>query len=71
MWEGIERVTHYWSCWLLVVDFVDLDSPSEEIVTLEYVRWREELGSSFLSMPPSTPSVIPGPKGFKKKKSLL
>ena len=40
------------------VDFVDLGSPSEEIVTPEFIRWREKLGSSFLSMPPSRPAVM-------------
>ena len=40
------------------VDFVDLNLPSEEIVTPEFVRWREELGSSFLPMPPSRPAVM-------------
>ena len=40
------------------VDFVDLDSPSEEIVTSEFIRWREEWGSSFFPMPPSRPAVM-------------
>ncbi len=40
------------------VDFVDLNLPSKEIVTLEFVRWREELGSSFLPLPPSKPAVM-------------
>uniref|UniRef100_A0A2N9F0L4 DUF7745 domain-containing protein n=1 Tax=Fagus sylvatica TaxID=28930 RepID=A0A2N9F0L4_FAGSY len=30
----------------------------KEIVTLEFVRWREELGSSFLPLPPSKPAVM-------------
>jgi hypothetical protein len=34
MWDGIERVMHYWSCRVSEVNFVDLDSPSEEIVLL-------------------------------------
>jgi hypothetical protein len=37
---------------------VDLNFPSEEIVTPEFVRWRKELGSSFLPMPPSKPAVM-------------
>ena len=37
---------------------MDLNLPSEEIVTPEFVRWREELGSSFLPMPPSRPAVM-------------
>jgi hypothetical protein len=58
MWEGIERVTYYWSCRVSKVDFMDLGSPSEEIVTPEFIRWREKLGSSFLSVPPSRPAVM-------------
>ena len=58
MWDGIERVMHYWSCRVSEVDFVDLDSPSEEIVTSEFIRWRQEWGSSFLSMPLSRPTVM-------------
>jgi hypothetical protein len=37
MWESIKRAMHYWSFQLLEVDFVDLDLPSEEIATFEYV----------------------------------
>jgi chromosome segregation ATPase len=52
------RMMHYWSCQVTEVDFVDLDSPSEEIVTSEFIRWREEWGSSFLPMPPSRLAVM-------------
>ncbi|GMY39109.1 hypothetical protein FCV25MIE_34353 [Fagus crenata] len=48
MWEGIERVTHYWSYRVTEVNLVDLNSPSEEI----------EWGSSFLPIPPSRPAVM-------------
>ena len=40
------------------VNFVDLDSPNEEIVTFEFIRWREEWGSSFLPMPPSKSALM-------------
>ena len=58
MWEGIERVTHYWSYRVTEVNFVDLNSPSEEIVTSEFLRWREEWGSSFLPIPHSRPTLM-------------
>uniref|UniRef100_A0A2N9ENJ9 Uncharacterized protein n=1 Tax=Fagus sylvatica TaxID=28930 RepID=A0A2N9ENJ9_FAGSY len=48
MLDGIAQVAHYWSCQVTEVDFVDLDSPSDDMVTPEFLRWREEWGSSFL-----------------------
>jgi hypothetical protein len=58
MLDGIAQMAHYWSCRVTEVDFVDLDSPSDDMVTPEFLRWREEWGSSFLPRSTFRPAVM-------------
>ncbi|GMY05729.1 hypothetical protein FCV25MIE_00968 [Fagus crenata] len=59
-WDQLQALASFWDPVLHCMSIGDMDLvlTIEEIVTPKFIRWREELGSSFLPMPPSRPAML-------------